>query len=256
MNVLEIKNLHAGIEGQKILKGVNLTIKKGEFHALMGPNGSGKSTLSNVIMGSPGYEVYSGEIFFKEKNVMEMRPDERSRLGLFLSFQHPVPIPGVSVSKFLKRAIEVRVKEKGEKFQASQFIKSLKGHVSFLEIENSFVNRSLNEGFSGGEKKRMEMLQMLMLNPDLVVLDELDSGLDIDAIKVVSKAVNKLKEKDNFSVFIITHYQRILNYINPDFVHVLVNGKIATSGGPELVGKLEEQGYDWVKEKSTVSANV
>jgi len=256
MNILEIKNLSAGIEGQKILKGVDLTIKQGEFHALMGPNGSGKSTLSNVIMGSPGYEVYDGEIHFKGHNIMEMATDERARLGLFLSFQHPVAIPGVSVSKFLKRAIEAQMAEKGEKFKASQFIKDLKSQVAFLNMDNSFVNRSLNDGFSGGEKKRMEMLQMLMLNPELVVLDELDSGLDIDAIKVVSKAVNKLKENKEFSVFIITHYQRILNYIEPDFVHVLVDGKIAVSGGGELVGKLEAQGYDWIKEKNPQPVNV
>jgi Fe-S cluster assembly ATP-binding protein len=250
MKILEIKNLEAGIEGKKILKGVNLTINEGEFHALMGPNGSGKSTLSNVIMGSPGYEVYAGEIFYKEQNIMEMAPDERARLGMFLSFQHPVPIPGVSASKFLKRAVEVRAIEKGEKFQASKFIKKIKEHIAFLDMKTDFVNRSLNDGFSGGEKKRMEMLQMLMLEPEIVLLDELDSGLDIDAIKVVSKAVNKLKENEKFSVFIITHYQRILNYIEPDFVHVLVDGRIATSGGGELVGKLEEQGYDWIIEKN------
>jgi len=256
MNVLEIKNLRAGIEGKEILKGVNLTIKEGEFHALMGPNGSGKSTLSNIVMGSPGYELISGEIIFKGKNLNKIPPDERSRLGLFLSFQHPVPIPGVSVAKFLKRAVEVRMIENGEKFKAAEYIKTLKKHVSFLEMDNNFVNRSLNDGFSGGEKKRMEMLQMLTLDPDLVILDELDSGLDIDAIKVVSKAVNELKKKENFAVFIITHYQRILNYIQPDFVHVLVDGTIAASGGSELVGKLEEMGYDWIREKHSHSAGV
>ncbi len=249
MTILEIKNLHASIEGKKILNGVNLKINEGEFHAVMGPNGSGKSTLSNVIMGNPKYEVLDGEVIFKGKNILEMSTDERSRLGLFLSFQHPVSIPGVSVAKFLKRALEVRANEKGEKLKASEYIKTLKNHVSFLEMDNSFVNRSLNEGFSGGEKKRMEMLQMLMVDPELVILDELDSGLDIDAIKVVSRAVNKLKEKPGFSVFIITHYQRILNYIQPDFVHVLVDGQIAVSGGKELVGKLEESGYDWIKER-------
>jgi Fe-S cluster assembly ATP-binding protein len=255
MSFFEIKNLHAGIEGKEILKGVNLKIEKGEYHAVMGPNGSGKSTLANVIMGNPQYEVYEGEILFNGKNLFDMTPDERSRAGLFLSFQHPVPIPGVSVSKFLKRALETRAKEKGEKFNTAQYIKQLKEHVEFLEMKRDFVNRSLNEGFSGGEKKRLEMLQMLLLKPTLAVLDEVDSGLDIDAIKVVAKAVNALKGPD-FSVFIITHYQRILNYIQPQFVHVLMEGKIVMSGGPELVQKLEELGYDWIKEPNSSNVNM
>lgn len=254
MSFFEIKNLRAGIEGKEIIKGVNLTIEKGEFHAVMGPNGSGKSTLANVIMGNPEYEVYEGEILFNGKNILEMKPDERSRSGLFLSFQHPVPIPGVSVSKFLKRAVEARYQEKNEKFNTSQFIKQLKEYVDFLEMNKDFVNRSLNEGFSGGEKKRLEMLQMLMLKPSLAVLDEVDSGLDIDAIKIVAKAVNALKSPE-FSVFIITHYQRILNYIQPQFVHVLMDGKIVTSGGPELVHKLEEMGYDWIREPNSSTVN-
>ncbi|GAB4170030.1 MAG: Fe-S cluster assembly ATPase SufC [Calditrichia bacterium] len=252
MSFFEIKNLRAGIEGKEILKGVNLKIEKGEFHAVMGPNGSGKSTLANVVMGNPAYEVIDGEILFNGQNILEMASDERARLGMFLSFQHPVAIPGVSASKFLKRAVEAKLKEKGEKFNASAFIKDLKHYVNFLEMNNDFVNRSLNEGFSGGEKKRLEMLQMLMLKPSLAVLDEVDSGLDIDAIKVVSKAVNELKNGE-FSVFIITHYQRILNYIQPQFVHVLMDGKIVTSGGPELVHKLEEMGYDWIREPNGVT---
>lgn len=255
MSFFEIRDLRAGIEGKEILKGINLKIEKGEVHAVMGPNGSGKSTLANVIMGNPSYEVYGGEILFQGQNILELSPDERSRLGLFLSFQHPVAIPGVTVSKFLKRAIEARMKESGEQFNASQFIKELKEKVKIMGIDPNFVNRALNEGFSGGEKKRLEMLQMLMLKPSLAVLDEVDSGLDIDAIKVVSQAVEQLKSPE-FSVFIITHYQRILNYIKPNFTHILMEGKIVMTGGPELVEKLEEMGYDWIKEPNASVSSV
>ena len=246
----KIENLHATVEGTSILKGVNLTTSTGEVHALMGPNGSGKSTLANVIMGHPSYEVTDGKIFVGNVDVLQLSPDERAHLGLFLAFQYPVEISGVTVTKFLKRSLESKIarSNNGVKFSAAQFLKDIKSNVKFLEMDQSFVNRYLNDGFSGGEKKRMEMLQMLMLKPKMAVLDETDSGLDIDAIKVVAKGVNKLRDEKG-SALVITHYQRILDYVKPDFVHVFYDGRIVTSGGPEMVSKLEENGYDWVKEK-------
>lgn len=245
--LLVIKNLHASIDDKPILNGLDLELGYGEIHALMGPNGSGKSTLSNIIMGHPSYEVTEGEIWFKGQDILEMDVDERSRSGLFLAFQYPMAIPGVTVSKFLKRATEARLSE-GEKFNASSFLKEVRENMKFLEMEKNFINRYLNEGFSGGEKKRMEILQMLMLKPTLSILDETDSGLDIDALKVVSKGVNKMVGSD-FTALIITHYQRILDYIEPQFVHILYRGRIVTSGGPDLVHKLEKEGYDWVKKE-------
>jgi Fe-S cluster assembly ATP-binding protein len=245
--LLVVRELYASVEGKPILKGLNLELGYGEIHALMGPNGSGKSTLSNVIMGHPSYEVTGGEIFFKGKNILDLSVDERSRLGLFLAFQYPMAIPGVTVSKFLKKAVEARVPE-NEKFNATGFLKDVRENMKFLEMEKGFINRYLNEGFSGGEKKRMEILQMLMLKPSLAILDETDSGLDIDALKVVSKGVNRLQGED-FTALVITHYQRILNYIRPQFVHILYQGRIVTSGGPELVDRLENEGYDWIKKE-------
>ncbi|MBN2013102.1 Fe-S cluster assembly ATPase SufC [candidate division KSB1 bacterium] len=246
----KIENLHANVEGKPILKGVNLTMRTGETHALMGPNGSGKSTLANVIMGHPKYEVTEGRILVNDINILDLEADERSHLGLFLAFQYPVEISGVTVTKFLKRALESKyaAASNGKRFQAKEFINELRENVEFLDLDMKFVNRYLNEGFSGGEKKRMEVLQMLMLKPKFAILDETDSGLDIDAIKVVSKGVNKLKGPDMGTV-VITHYQRILNYVKPDYVHILYLGQVVTSGGPEMVTLLEEQGYDWVKEK-------
>ena len=244
---LRIKDLHASIEGKEILKGIDLVLPQGETHALMGPNGSGKSTLANVLMGHPSYEVTGGEVFLDDIDILALEPYQRARLGIFLAFQYPVEIPGLTVGKFLKRAAELRL-DGDEKLKVSSFIKELRAHMDFLEMDRQFVNRYLNEGFSGGEKKRMEMLQMLALKPSFAILDETDSGLDIDALKVVAKGVNSLKGKD-FGSLIITHYQRILNYIRPDRVHVMFNGRIVVSGGGELVEKLEKEGYDWVREQ-------
>ncbi len=245
-----IDNLHAGVAGKQILNGVNLTVRSGETHALMGPNGSGKSTLANVIMGHPKYEVTEGRVLLNGVNVLDLEPDQRAVLGLFLAFQYPVEISGVTITKFLKRALEAQfaASDNGKRFRATEFIKDMKENVRFLELDESFVNRYLNEGFSGGEKKRMEVLQMLMLKPKFAILDETDSGLDIDAIKVVAKGVNKLKGPETGTI-VITHYQRILNYVKPDFVHILYNGRVVTSAGSELVDILEEKGYDWVKEE-------
>lgn len=243
---IRIVNLHARIEEKEILKGVNLEIKKGEIHALMGPNGSGKSTLSNVIMGHPSYEVTEGEIWFNGQNIVEMEPDERARLGLFLAFQYPVAIPGVSVAKFLKSSTDSILGDRRK--SASEFLKEMRENMKFLEMNEAFVNRFLNDGFSGGEKKRMEILQMLMLKPSFAVMDETDSGLDIDALRIVSKGVNKLNGP-NFALLVITHYERILMHIKPDHLHVLIDGKIVMSGGPELVKELEKKGYDWLREK-------
>ncbi len=247
---LKIQNLHAGVAGQEILKGVNLKTNAGEVHAIMGPNGSGKSTLANVIMGNPKYTVTAGEIKMNEVDILGMDVNERAYAGLFLAFQYPVEIPGVTVAKFLKRAIEAKnnAAANARKFSASQFIKELRESVAFLEMDSNFVNRYLNDGFSGGEKKRMEVLQMLMLKPKFAILDEPDSGLDIDAIKIVSRGVNKIRETGSGAI-VITHYQRILNYVNPDFVHILYQGRIVTSGGREMVDLLEQKGYDWVREK-------
>jgi len=253
---LVIKNLHVQIEGQEILKGVDLEINKGEIHAIMGPNGSGKSTLANTLMGHPAYEVTEGEIWFKGQNVIELSPDERSRLGLFLAFQYPSSIPGVSVANFLRTALNSR-REKGDAssnghgqekgISMRDFRALLREKMSMLQMDQSFAARYINEGFSGGEKKRMEILQMAVLQPEVAILDETDSGLDIDALRIVSEGVNRLMSP-NLAVLVITHYQRILNYIKPDHVHILVNGRIVMSGGPELALELEEKGYEWVRE--------
>ncbi len=247
--MLEIKNLHASVHDKEILKGINLTINAGEVHAIMGPNGSGKSTLSSVIAGRDTYEVTNGDVFFEGEDISELSPEERAHKGLFLSFQYPVEIPGVSVTNFIKTAINETRKAQGlEPMKASEMLKMIKQKADMLEIDRKFLSRSLNEGFSGGEKKRNEIFQMAMLEPKLAILDETDSGLDIDALKIVANGVNKLKRNDN-AVLVITHYQRLLDYIIPDFVHVLINGKIVKSGGKELAYQLEEKGYDWIKEE-------
>lgn len=247
--MLKIKNLYAGIDGKDILQGVNLTVNPGEVHAIMGPNGSGKSTLASVIAGKEDYEITQGEVLFEDENISKFDPEERAHKGIFLSFQYPVEIPGVSVTNFIKTAInESRKAQKLEEMPASQMLKLIKEKADMLEIDRKFLSRYLNEGFSGGEKKRNEIFQMAMLDPKLAILDETDSGLDIDALKVVANGVNKIKNEDN-AVVIITHYQRLLDYIIPDFVHVMMNGRIVKSGGKELAHELEARGYDWIKEK-------
>ncbi len=251
--MLKIKNLHANIEDKEILKGINLEINAGEVHAIMGPNGSGKSTLSSVIAGKEEYEMTEGEIIFEGKDLTELDPEERAHAGVFLSFQYPVEIPGVSVTNFMKASINAHRKSKGlEDMPANEMLKLIREKSELLEIDRKFLSRSLNQGFSGGEKKRNEIFQMAMLEPKLAILDETDSGLDIDALKVVSKGVNALKSKDN-AVLVITHYQRLLDYIVPDFVHVMLDGKIVKSGGKELALELEERGYDWIKQENAVS---
>jgi len=245
--MLEIKNLHANIGDKEILKGINLNVKAGEVHAIMGPNGSGKSTLSSVIAGKEEYEVTEGEIFLNNENLDDFAPEERAHKGIFMSFQYPIEIPGVTVTNFIKTAINETRKATGQKeLPAKDMLKKIRETAELLEIDRKFLSRSLNEGFSGGEKKRNEIFQMAMLEPKLAILDETDSGLDIDALKVVANGVNKLKNKDN-AVILITHYQRLLEYIVPDFVHVLHDGKIVKSGGKELALELEEKGYDWLK---------
>lgn len=248
MKTLRIEGLTAEIEGKPILKGVDLEIKTGEIHALMGPNGHGKSTLANILMGHPKYTVTGGTITLDGEDLLAMPVPDRSKAGMFLAFQYPVEIPGVTVGKFLKRAAEIHMAVKGEKLNVTKFIKQAREDMSFLEMDQQFINRYLNEGFSGGEKKRMEILQLLTLKPAFALFDETDSGLDIDALKVVSKGINRMRGAD-FGALIITHYQRVLNYVNPDHVHILYQGRIVTSGGNELVAALEEKGYDWVKEK-------
>ena len=252
MSELDIINLHASIEGQEILKGVNLKVSQGGVHALMGPNGTGKSTLAYALMGHPKYEVTEGDAVFKGRNILELEPDERSRMGLFLAFQYPVAIPGVSVANFLRTAINARRKAENNKDKGipiPKFRRLLKEKMDLLQMDHSFAGRYLNEGFSGGEKKRAEILQMAALQPEIAILDETDSGLDIDALRIVSDGVNALRG-ENLGVLVITHYQRILNYIKPDFVHVMFNGRIVESGGPELALHLEEHGYEWIREKS------
>ncbi|MDP2089695.1 MAG: Fe-S cluster assembly ATPase SufC [Flavobacteriaceae bacterium] len=245
--MLSIKNLHAGLENKEILRGIDLEIKAGEIHAIMGPNGSGKSTLSSVIAGNETYEVTQGEILFENESIMGFSPEERAHKGVFLSFQYPIEIPGVTVTNFIKTAINETRKSKGlEDMPAKDLLKLIREKAALLEIDRNFLSRSLNEGFSGGEKKRNEIFQMAMLEPKLAILDETDSGLDIDALKIVANGVNKLKNENN-AVLVITHYQRLLDYIVPDFVHVLHNGKIVKSGGKELAFELEEKGYDWLK---------
>ena len=245
--MLEVKNLHASIDDKEILRGVNLEVKPGEVHAIMGPNGSGKSTLSAVIAGKDEYKVTEGSIILDNEDLEELAPEERAHQGIFLSFQYPVEIPGVTVTNFIKTAINETRKAKGlEDLPAKDMLKKIRQTADLLEIDRKFLSRSLNEGFSGGEKKRNEIFQMAMLEPKLAILDETDSGLDIDALKVVANGVNKLKSKDN-AVVVITHYQRLLEYIVPDFVHVLHNGKIVKSGGKDLALELEKKGYDWLK---------
>ena len=245
--MLQIKNLHAKVEDKDILKGINLEVKAGEVHAIMGPNGSGKSTLSAVIAGNENYEVTEGEVILEGEDLAELAPEERAHKGIFLSFQYPVEIPGVSVTNFMKTAINETRKANGkEEMTANEMLKLIREKSELLEIDRKFLSRSLNEGFSGGEKKRNEIFQMAMLEPKLAILDETDSGLDIDALRIVANGVNKLKSQDN-AVLVITHYQRLLEYIIPDFVHVLMDGKIVKSGGKELAHELEEKGYDWIK---------
>ena len=247
--MLKINNLHASIEDKAILKGINLEVKAGEVHAIMGPNGSGKSTLASVVAGKEEYEVTEGNILLEDEDIEELAAEERAHKGVFLSFQYPVEIPGVSVTNFIKTAINETRKAKGlEDMPAKDMLKMIREKSELLEIDRKFLSRSLNEGFSGGEKKRNEIFQMAMLEPKLAILDETDSGLDIDALRIVANGVNKLKSKDN-AVIVITHYQRLLDYIVPDFVHVLLNGKIVKSGGKELAHELEAKGYDWIKEE-------
>ena len=250
--MLSIKNLHASIEDKEILKGINLEIKAGEVHAIMGPNGSGKSTLSAVIAGNETYEVTEGTVFLDGEDLADLAPEERAHKGVFLSFQYPVEIPGVSVTNFIKTAINESRKANGkEDMPANEMLKLIREKSELLEIDRKFLSRSLNEGFSGGEKKRNEIFQMAMLEPKIAILDETDSGLDIDALRIVANGVNKLKNENN-AILVITHYQRLLDYIVPDFVHVLYNGKIVKSGGKELALELEERGYDWIKQEQEV----
>lgn len=247
--MLKINNLHASVDDKAILKGINLHVKPGEVHAIMGPNGSGKSTLAAVVAGKEDYEVEEGEILLDGENIDELGPEERAHKGVFLSFQYPVEIPGVSVTNFMKTAINETRKAKGlDDMPANEMLKMIREKSEMLEIDRKFLSRSLNEGFSGGEKKRNEIFQMAMLEPKLAILDETDSGLDIDALRIVANGVNKLKSKDN-AVIVITHYQRLLDYIVPDFVHVLHDGKIVKSGPKELAHELEAKGYDWIKEE-------
>lgn len=247
--MLDIKNLHAVIDGKEILRGVNLRINPGEVHAIMGPNGAGKSTLSAVLTGRENYEVTEGEIFFEGKDLLALKPEERARAGLFLSFQCPVEIPGVSTVNFLKTAVNEKRKYAGlPPYPAGEFLKMIREKMELLGMDNKLLNRSLNEGFSGGEKKKNEIFQMAVLDPKLAILDETDSGLDIDALRIVSNGVNKLRNPEK-SVIVITHYQRILDYIVPDVVHVLYDGRIVKTAGKELVRELEERGYDWIKEE-------
>jgi len=248
--MLEIKNLHVNINGSKILNGVNLKVNAGEVHAIMGPNGSGKSTLALVLAGREDYKVTEGEVLYNGKNLLDLSPEDRAREGIFLAFQYPVEIPGVSNVNLLKTAVnEIRKYNGEEELDAIDFLDLIKEKMKLVELDQSFLKRSVNEGFSGGEKKRNEIFQMAVLNPRLAILDETDSGLDIDAIKVVANGVNKLRSKDNATI-VVTHYQRLLNYIIPDFVHVLYNGRIVKSGGKELAMELEEKGYDWIKNGS------
>ena len=248
--MLEIRDLHAGIEGREILCGLDLKVNAGEIHAIMGPNGSGKSTLAKVLAGHPSYEVIKGEVTYEGKNLLELAPDERAREGLFLAFQYPIEIPGVSNANFLRMAYnEIRKHRGEEELDPLEFDDLIRERIKVVEMDASFINRSVNEGFSGGEKKRNEILQMAVLEPRLAVLDETDSGLDIDALRIVANGINQLAKPDN-AIILVTHYQRLLNYIEPDFVHVLWQGRIVKSGGKELALALEEKGYDWIREES------
>ena len=254
--MLRIQNLHAGVEGKKILNGINLEIKPGEVHAIMGPNGSGKSTLASVLAGRKDYEVSDGSVDFLGKDLLEMSPEQRAGEGLFLAFQYPVEIPGLSTINFIKTAVNEIRKYRGEEpLDAVAFLKLMKEKMALMDIEKSLLSRSLNEGFSGGEKKRNEIFQMVMLEPKLAILDETDSGLDIDAIRIVANGVNKLRNKEN-GILVVTHYQRLLDYIVPDFVHVLYNGRIVKSGPKELALELEEKGYDFIRNEVNVGETV
>lgn len=249
---LEIKNLHVNVGENRILKGIDLTVRQGEVHALMGPNGSGKSTLSYTVAGHPKYEATSGQVLFDGVDLLELEADERSRAGLFLAFQYPVAVPGVTVAKFLRQAINSRrqaINPEDPGISIPEFRRLLRDKMDMLGIDQKFAGRYLNEGFSGGEKKRAEILQMAMLEPKIAIMDETDSGLDIDALRIVAEGAVRLHELNNMGVLVITHYQRILNYIRPDHVHILLNGRIVESGGPELALQLEERGYDWLREK-------
>lgn len=247
--MLEIKDLYASVNGKEILKGINLTIRKGEVHAIMGPNGSGKSTLSAVLVGNPAYEVTKGTVTFEGKDLLTLKPEDRSHLGIFLSFQYPVEIPGVSMVNFMRTALNEKLKFEGkEPLSASAFLRLMREKRAIVELDNKLANRAVNEGFSGGEKKRNEIFQMAMLEPKLSILDETDSGLDIDALRIVGEGVTKLKTPET-SCIVITHYQRLLDYIKPDIVHVLYNGRIVKTAGPELVMELEKRGYDWIKDE-------
>lgn len=249
--LLEIKNLHVKVEGKEILKGINLSVDTGQVHAIMGPNGSGKSTLAQVLAGRENYEITSGEVYYNGKNLLELPPEDRAREGIFLAFQYPVEIPGVSNTNLLKTALNEIRKYRGEQeLDAMEFLSLIKSRMKLVDLDQSLISRSVNEGFSGGEKKRNEIFQMAVLEPKLALLDETDSGLDIDALRIVANGVNKLKSKDN-AIVLVTHYQRLLNYIVPDFVHVLYNGQIVRSGDKNLALELEEKGYDWLKEQPT-----
>lgn len=248
--LLEIKNLHVNVEGKEILKGINLKVDSGEVHAIMGPNGSGKSTLAQVLAGRENYEVTQGEVYYNGKNLLDLSPEDRAREGIFLAFQYPVEIPGVSNTNLLKTALnEIRKYRGMQELDAMEFLSLIKSKMKLVDLDQSLLSRSVNEGFSGGEKKRNEIFQMAVLEPKLALLDETDSGLDIDALRIVANGVNKLKSKDN-AIVLVTHYQRLLNYIIPDFVHVLYNGKIVRSGDKTLALELEEKGYDWLKEQA------
>jgi Fe-S cluster assembly ATP-binding protein len=254
--MLSIKNIHATIDGKQILNGINLEIKPGEVHAIMGPNGSGKSTLALVLAGRDGYEVTQGSVTFSGKDLLQMPPEDRAREGLFLAFQYPVEIPGVSTTNFIKTAVNEKRKYQGEEvLDAVAFLKIMKEKMALVNIDQALLSRSVNEGFSGGEKKRNEIFQMAMLEPKLAILDETDSGLDIDALRIVAKGVNQLRNKDR-AILIITHYQRLLDYLQPDFIHVLYNGRMVRSGGKELALELEEKGYDFIKDEINLTADL
>ena len=247
--MLEVKDLHASVNGKEILKGINLSIKKGEIHAIMGPNGSGKSTLSSVLVGHPSFEVTKGTVTFDGQNLLDLSPEDRSHAGLFLTFQYPVEIPGVSMVNFMRAAVNEKRKYEGKSaLTASEFLKLMREKRAVVELDNKLANRSVNEGFSGGEKKRNEIFQMAMLEPKLSILDETDSGLDIDALRIVAEGVNKLKTPET-SCIVITHYQRLLDYIKPDVVHVLYKGRIVKTAGPELALEIEKRGFDWIKKE-------
>jgi Fe-S cluster assembly ATP-binding protein len=247
--MLSIRNLHAGVEGHEILRGIDLEVKAGEVHAVMGPNGSGKSTLAQVLAGHPAYAVTAGEVRYDGQNLLELSPEDRARAGVFLAFQYPVEIPGVSTAQFLKAAVnEIRTRQGQEELDAIEFLALLREKLALVEMDQSFISRAVNEGFSGGEKKRNEILQLAVLKPKLAILDETDSGLDIDALRIVAHGVDALRTPDN-AMILVTHYQRLLNYITPDYVHVLFNGRIVKSGGKELALALEAKGYDWIRDE-------